>query len=294
MGSSRRAGQGTRDHIVYRQVGEDPEEELVEDNVYRPNNMELRVSNRPLFFIVFAIVQIPGILAIVLMAHWNYTYKGGFAWTWDKEYLGKSFNWHPLLLTIGLIYLYGNGALVYRVFPSPDDSHKYKMKLVHAITMMVVFIITVVGLQAAFNSHNLKEPPIPNMYTLHSWVGLLSVILFAGQGVLGFLGFLFPKFSPSMRALLLPFHQYFGSAIFATAVAAALMGLLEKAIWSIKEYNQKVTEAVLVNALGLTLIMFAMGVTFLLSKFEKGQRPGYKIDDSFKIDDHQGRDNIQR
>jgi len=294
MLSSRRAGQGTRDHIVYRQVGEDPEEELVEDNVYSPSNMELRVSNRPLFFIVFAIVQIPGILAIVLMAHWNYTYKGGFAWTWDKDYLGKSFNWHPLLLTIGLIYLYGNGALVYRVFPSPDDSHKYKMKLVHAITMMVVFIITVVGLQAAFNSHNLKEPPIPNMYTLHSWVGLLSVILFTGQGVLGFLGFLFPKFSPSMRALLLPFHQYFGSAIFATAVAAALMGLLEKAIWSIKEYNQKVTEAVLVNTLGLTLIMFAMGVTFLLSKFEKGQRPSYKIDDSFKIDDHQGRDNIQR
>jgi len=284
MGSSRRAGHGARDHIVYRQVGEDPEEDQVEEDEYRPSIMELRVSNRPLFFIVFAIVQIPGILAIILMAHWNYTYKGGFAWTWDLENQGKSFNWHPLLMTIGLIYLYGNGALVYRVFPSPDDSHKFKMKLVHGVTMLVAFLLTVVGLQAAFDSHNLNvkkdketgeivSAPKPNMYTLHSWVGLMAAILFAGQGLLGFLGFLFPKFSPDIRALLLPFHQFFGSAIFATAVAAALMGILEKSIWSIKTYPQKSTEAVLVNTLGVLLILFAMGVTFLLSKFEKGQGP---------------------
>lgn len=274
MLSSRRAGQESRDHILYRQVqdGEDPAEHQVKNEVYRTPIMDLRISNRPLFFIVFSIVQIPGLLAVILMALWNYNYKGGFAWTWDTKYLGASFNWHPLLLTTGLIYLYGNGALVYRVFPSHDDGHKLKMKMVHAISMMVAFILTVIGLQAAFNSHNLSVPPKPNMYTLHSWIGLLSVILFAGQGIIGFLGFLFPKFSPEMRAFLLPFHQYFGSAIFATAVAAALMGLLEKAIWSIKTYTQKDNESMIVNSLGVSLVVFAMGVTFLLSKFEKGEK----------------------
>jgi len=284
MLSSRRAGQGSRDHILYRQVhiGEEGEEDQIKNEVYKPPIMDLRVSNRPLFFIVFSIVQIPGILAVILMALWNYNYKGGFSWTWDMKYLGTSFNWHPLLLTTGLIYLYGNGALVYRVFPSHDDAHKLKIKMMHAITMMIVFILTVIGLQAAFNSHNLRTKkddegnivswPNPNMYTLHSWIGLLSVILFTGQGVLGFLGFLFPKFSPEMRSVLLPFHQYFGSAIFATAVAAALMGLLEKAIWSIKTYSQKDNESILVNVLGVSLVVFAMGVTFLLSKFEKGEK----------------------
>jgi hypothetical protein len=33
--------------------------------------------------------------------------RGGFAW--GAEDPGKAFNWHPLLMLIGLIFLYGNG-----------------------------------------------------------------------------------------------------------------------------------------------------------------------------------------
>merc|ERR1712149_154711 len=110
--------------------------------------------------------------------------------------------------------------------------------------MMFAFILMVIGLQAAFDSHNLAVPPQPNMCTLHSWVGLLAAILFGCQWTLGFL---FPKCSGDIRALLLPFHQYFGSSILVLAAAAALMGHLEKAIWSNKEYSRKNPEAVLVN-----------------------------------------------
>jgi len=82
--------------------------------------------------------------------------------------------------------------------------------------------------------------------------------------------FLFPVAGPKLRANLLPFHQYYGSAIFALVVAAATMGLLEKAIWAIKDdYKTKTGEGLFVNFMGLMILVFAIGVTFLLSKFEK-------------------------
>ena len=40
------------------------------------------------------------------------------------------------------------------------------------------------------------------------------------------------------------------------------------------QYVAKDTEAQIVNTTGLFLILFAIGVTFLLSKFSKDQKPG--------------------
>jgi len=196
-------------------------------------------------------------------------YKNGF----PTEDLGIDFNWHPILMTFSLVFLYGNGALVYRVLPPQDESHKLKLKILHAIIMISAFFVMVVGLKAAFDSHNYPDPPKPNMYTLHSWIGLTAAILFSCQLTLGFSAFLFPKFSPKFRAILLPVHQYFGSAILVMAVAAACLGHLEKALWSNKAYSQKNAEAWIVNWTGMVLIFFAMGVTFLLSKFSTERKP---------------------
>lgn len=121
------------------------------------------------------------------------------------------------------------GILVYRLL---RNEPKKKLKWLHAVMMMTALLLASIGLKAVFDSHNLAERPIDNLYTLHSWIGLSAVICFALQWLFGFVSFLFPGVRHSLRASYMPLHVYGGLMIFGLATAAALMGLLEKAIFS--------------------------------------------------------------
>ena len=47
--------------------------------------------------------------------------------------------------------------------------------------MIVALLSAVIALIAVFDSHNLVDPPTANLYTIHSWVGISAVALFAFQ-----------------------------------------------------------------------------------------------------------------
>lgn len=53
------------------------------------------------------------------------------------------------------------------------------MKLVHAGLHLLAFILVAIALVAVFDFHNAAK--IPNMYSLHSWLGLTAVILYCLQ-----------------------------------------------------------------------------------------------------------------
>ena len=120
--------------------------------------------------------------------------------------------------------------LVYRLLRNTTKLH---VKILHALVQVAVLVFASVALKAVFDSHNKASKPIPNMYSLHSWVGLGAVILFGLQWVCGFVSFLFPKLSDGLRRLYLPHHKFWGLVIFGMVVAAALMGITEKAFFSL-------------------------------------------------------------
>ncbi|CAF0714122.1 unnamed protein product [Brachionus calyciflorus] len=219
-------------------------------------------ERRSLAFFTLGLIaaQVIGIIMIILVGSWLGNYRGGYGWD-----VSKVFNYHPLFMTIGMIFLYGDAMLVYRAF---RQTTKLYVKILHGIIQVAVFVFAAVALKAAFDSHNKAPKPIPNMYSLHSWVGLAAVILFGMQWVCGFVSFLFPKLSDGLRRMYLPHHKFWGVAIFGLCVAAALMGITEKAFFSLPngQYSTLPGEGVLINFFGSFVVIFGVLVIYLVTK----------------------------
>jgi len=217
---------------------------------------EDRCEGRFLLYFLFACLEIVGLVCIILVCIWTKQYLGGFAWDGS----GKMFNWHPVFMTVGLVFLYGNAAIVYRVC---RNTEKHTVKLIHGGLNLAAFIFTVLGTYTVFAFHNHLN--IPNMYSLHSWIGMGAILLYGCQLLFGFLGFLYPKFSENGRRLYLIIHVYFGGIILATVLAAALSGITEKMLFAFKStYSKFPAVGIVANMYGVSLLLFVLIVGFIL------------------------------
>ncbi|XP_072417136.1 transmembrane ascorbate-dependent reductase CYB561 isoform X1 [Chiloscyllium punctatum] len=207
-----------------------------------------------------AATQILGLAAVVMTGVWMGHYEGGFAWDGGS----LQFNVHPLCMVVGMIFLYGDSILVYRVF---KHENKITVKILHTAIHLTGLIATIVGLVAVFQFHSAQN--IPNMYSLHSWCGLITVILFCTQWVLGLVFFLFPGVAYSLRASYRPLHVFFGLALFILAIGTCLLGITEKLLFSISDtYSKFAAAGVMANVLGLVLVGFGLTVGYVVTRSE--------------------------
>ena len=72
------------------------------DQIGEPSQKQRLEGFTPLFYLTEGI----GILLVILVSVWCIHFRGGFGWTSNP---GLEFNWHPFLMTFGLVFLYGNG-----------------------------------------------------------------------------------------------------------------------------------------------------------------------------------------
>ncbi|XP_013391596.1 putative cytochrome b561 [Lingula anatina] len=219
------------------------------------------------FWLVFTLSQVLGVALVVMLGLWLYIFQKGFAWTENPR---LEMNFHSIFSVIGLIFLYGEGILVYRVF---RNQKKIYVKVVHAFIEAIAVVFIVLGLKTVFDSRNLVQVKIANMYSIHSWLGLATIILFGLQYIFGFVAFMYPKLGQNAREMLMPLHRYWGVAVYGLAIAASLMGMVEKIIFSMKDYSKMGVETILVNLICLVMVAAGISVAYLVCRPEYKRTP---------------------
>ncbi|KFB47989.1 hypothetical protein ZHAS_00016100 [Anopheles sinensis] len=212
----------------------------------RYDNDDDHVWNCGAWFEYILVVVVSSILLIaasVLTIFWTIYYRKGF--NMDDPKL--QFNLHPVLMIGGYITLSGFSILLYRICRC--CSHLI-VKLCHTFFHACSIPCIVIGFMAVWDSHNQQQ--IPNFYSLHSWLGLITMGLFALQFVLGFFSFLIllccENATYKFRSTMVPIHASFGLATFMLAVATA------------------VTEGIIMNSIGVILTGLGIIIPFAVRR----------------------------
>ncbi|XP_001376027.1 plasma membrane ascorbate-dependent reductase CYBRD1 [Monodelphis domestica] len=215
-----------------------------------------------------------GFLAVLFTLVWVVHYREGLGWDGGSQ----EFNWHPVLTVTGFVFIQGLAIIVYRL-PWTWKCSKLLMKFIHAGLNTIALILAIISLVAVFDFHNTKN--IPNMYSLHSWIGLIAVIFYTSQLLLGFLTFLLPCTPPALRAFIMPIHVYSGLLIFGTVIAAVLTGVTEKLIFTLKNpaYSTLPPEGIFVNTLGILILVFGAVVFWIVTRpqWKRPTEPNAKL-----------------
>ncbi|KAM9779677.1 transmembrane ascorbate-dependent reductase CYB561 [Neosynchiropus ocellatus] len=208
--------------------------------------------------------QVLGLASVVVTGVWMGHYHGGFAWDGSA----REFNLHPLCMVLGLVFLQGDAILVYRVF---RNEAKRNVKVLHGVIHLLALVVSIAGFVAVFDFH--RSAKIQDMYSLHGWCGMLTLLLYCGQWVLGLLLFLAPGSTTWLRSSYVPLHVFSGLVLLALSIGTSLMGITEKLLFNIMEsYSLFPPEGILANILGLLLVAFGILLGFLVTR-DQYRRP---------------------
>uniref|UniRef100_A0A3P8PC88 Plasma membrane ascorbate-dependent reductase CYBRD1 n=1 Tax=Astatotilapia calliptera TaxID=8154 RepID=A0A3P8PC88_ASTCA len=190
------------------------------------------MENLKHFLLALCAATAAGFVSIIFVFRWVLYFKEGLAWDGGLA----EFNWHPVLTVTGFIFLQGIAIIVYRL-PWTWQCSKLMMKFIHAGLNLLAFVFAVIAMVAVFDFHNGAN--IPNMYSLHSWLGLTAVILYGLQLVLGVGMYLIPVYTCVLESSVYASPRLQRLLLFTSVIAVALMGITEKLIFGLKDPKYK-------------------------------------------------------
>ena len=140
---------------------------------------------------------------------------------------GHVFNFHPTFMVYGFV---GLNFVAVSTFHYLSDSSYSQMakKRIHMGLQTAALLFGLLGLIAVFHFHNSANPPIQNMYSMHSWLGLFTFLLFTAQYVVGLITFFYPRARETVRRRVMPKHRFTGIMLVVAIVATIISGIQEK------------------------------------------------------------------
>lgn len=170
------------------------------------------------------------ILGLILW--WILGFIGGFALHGRELKHGQVntlglFNWHPLLMTLGVLLLGSEALLAFRSKPAVLLPRP-KRKLLHMSLHLVAAALVILATVAAFLAHSVSRPKKPDFSSGHSYLGMCALVMAGLQLIAGLWTYAYPGASVERRAALMPLHRFAGLATYGVMLAAAATGLQEK------------------------------------------------------------------
>ncbi|ONI31886.1 hypothetical protein PRUPE_1G336700 [Prunus persica] len=211
-----------------------------------PKSRSYQISATP----VTIFVHLLAIAITTLVLIWLLHFRHGLAL--NSFITEKILNVHTLLMVIGFILIGGEAIMAYKTVPGKRNTQK----MVHLILHFLALVAIILGIYAAFKFNH--ESGIPNLLTLHSWLGIITISLFGLQWLFAFFAYVFPGAESSARGNLVPWHTFVGMVIFLLAVCTAEAGLLERFLFLSIGRTQ---ETLIINFTGLLIFLFAASVS---------------------------------
>ena len=195
----------------------------------------------------------------------------GLSCIWRGD--GGTFNWHPLLMILAFVPLMAQSVLSYRLYSRVVLAKigQKGLKYLHMALHCVEGLLIAIALAAVFSYH--QHQHYAHLASLHSWLGMMTVLAFVALFAMGVLFYMTPKtvVSDRLRRQSVHYHRLCGMALFAGACGTIFTGITEALQFDRVSYPHDI-DARLGQAIGIMLPFVVLPVIFLLTKSEYRKR----------------------
>lgn len=148
----------------------------------------------------------------------------------------KLFNWHPIIMTTTILLPFRIGIL---------SSSKRE----HGALMLLSFILFNIAILIAYTSH--QQLHYPNFYSLHSWLGMLTIIMMKCNLITGFIRVIWNF--PTAEKLVS--HTQIGFVICIFAFLTAVLGFSQFQMFIVRDKSAWSFAAISANPLALGVVV---------------------------------------